>query len=98
MPGGVEGEGESYDRMVNLTRWKGHSPQSIKFEPKNEKDRKEAPAGPEKKVADEIEKEGKAQVKQYAKTLLACLEKRPMWTRTSLLNQLSPDDKRIVSK
>lgn len=84
--------------MVNLTRWKGYSPQSIKFEPTDERDPKEAPAGPEKKVVDDIEKEGKTQVKQYAKILLACLEKRPMWTRTSLLNQLSPDDKRIVSK
>lgn len=84
--------------MVNLTRWKGHSPQSIKFAPTKESDRKDAPTGPEKKVAEEIEQEGKAQVKQYAKMLLACLERRPMWTRTSLLNQLSPDDKRIVSK
>ncbi|ORY40014.1 RNA polymerase III transcription factor IIIC subunit-domain-containing protein [Leucosporidium creatinivorum] len=93
VPGGVEGEGESYERMVNVTRWKGHSPQSIKFDDGDEK----LPTKPEAKVAEEIEKEGKAQVKQYAKTLLACLEKRPMWTRTSLLNQLPVDDKRIVS-
>lgn len=84
--------GEPYDRMVNFTRWKGRAVQSIKMEDPD------VPAQPEASLVKELEKETKGQPNATTKKLLACFEKRPMWTRVALLNQLTPDEKRVVAK
>ena len=86
-----EGEGEAYERMVNVTRYKGRAVVGIKM------DAAEVPTAPDPTVVQELQKE-KDRPDATTTKLLACLQERPMWTRTAILNQLTPNEKRVVAK
>lgn len=58
----------------------------------------EVPKEPDQALLEEIKKEQKVHPNATTKKLLACFETRPMWTRTAILNQLTPEEKRMVSK
>lgn len=84
----VRPSGEEVQRLINVSRWKGRPMTVVSF------DDADVPTEPE----DDLVKMRKPATDDTERNILKCLEDRPVWTRTGLLNQLSIEDARAATK
>ncbi|KAK4705743.1 general transcription factor 3C polypeptide 5 (transcription factor C subunit 1), partial [Phenoliferia sp. Uapishka_3] len=83
----VRPSGEEVNRLINMSRWKGRPMMTIAFADPD------VPTGP----SDELVKLRKPLTDVTEKALRLLLEKRPVWTRIGLLNELPPEDARAAT-